>query len=108
MNYSEDSKYKIKCSNCGGTEFYYKEIRTINVQIEELHTYSYAAKHGGKVKCLQCVLGPDYPDQEGGEVPDEWYYYGKVCCSACHHELGCRQNGPNIELYDTEIDDDSN
>lgn len=108
MNYSKNSEYKIKCPDCGGTEFYYKEIRTINVQIEELHTYSYMAKHGVEAKCLQCTLGADYPDQGGGEVPDEWYSYGKVCCSACHRELGWRQDGPNVELYDIEIDEDDN
>ena len=102
MKYTDSSKYKLVCPSCGGTEFYYNEIRTIKVQVDMLHTDDYPAKNGSKVRFADLFLGQDYPDQGGGEVPDEYYDHGKLYCSECHTEIGWRNVGLHIELANYE------
>lgn len=86
------------CANCGGDEFYYLEHRVMQVEIVNLSMYE---ELDGSIR-VSAELGGDFPDQQGGEVPDELYYQGTIRCKCCGQMLGLVPNGPSVELKEEE------
>lgn len=91
MKYHKDSKYRLKCPECGSTNFYYKEARMFKVRIVQMNITPTINTWNQESFFMETDLGSDYPRQFSGD-PAELEHEHNVVCSKCHRPIGTGYN----------------